>query len=97
MAELPDTGLADPSDIVGDRAALVAAVRQLPPRQRAIVVLRYLEDLSDARVAVVLGCSAATVRSQASRALAKLRDSAALADTAAPRRAGPVPGPGGGQ
>ena len=97
MAELPDTGLADPSDIVGDRAALVAAVRQLPPRQRAIVVLRYLEDLSDARVAVVLGCSAATVRSQASRALAKLRDSAALADTAAPRRAGPVRGPGGGQ
>ena len=97
MAEFPDTGMADPSDLVGDRAALVAAVRQLPPRQRAIVVLRYLEDLSDAQVAVVLGCSAGTVRSQASRALAKLRSSAALADTGAPRQAGPVPGQGGSQ
>jgi RNA polymerase sigma-70 factor (sigma-E family) len=97
MAELPDNQLADPSDVVGERAALVAAVRELPPRQRAIVVLRYLEDLTDAQVAVVLGCSAGTVRSQASRALAKLRDSAALADTAAPRQAGPVPGQGGSQ
>jgi RNA polymerase sigma-70 factor (sigma-E family) len=97
MAELPDSRLADPSDIVGERAALIAAVRQLPPRQRAIVVLRYLEDLSDAQVAVVLGCSAGTVRSQASRALAKLRSSAALADTGAPRQAGPVPGQGGSQ
>jgi DNA-directed RNA polymerase specialized sigma24 family protein len=95
MAELPDSRLADPSDIVGERAALIAAVRQLPPRQRAIVVLRYLEDLSDAQVAAVLGCSAGTVRSQASRALAKLRGSTALADTGAPRQAGPVPGQGG--
>jgi RNA polymerase sigma-70 factor (sigma-E family) len=97
MAELPDARLADPSDLIGDRAALVAAVRELPPRQRAIVVLRYLEDLSDAQVAATLGCSAGTVRSQASRALAKLRGSAALADTAPPRQAGPVPGQGGSQ
>jgi RNA polymerase sigma-70 factor (sigma-E family) len=79
-AELPDGRADDPADMVGDRAALVAAVRELPPRQRAIVVLRYWEDLSDAQVAAVLGCSAGTVRSQASRAIAKLRVSAALAD-----------------
>jgi RNA polymerase sigma-70 factor (sigma-E family) len=97
MTELPDTGLADPSDIVGERAALVAAVRQLPPRQRAIVVLRYLEDLTDAQVAVVLGCSTGTVRSQASRALAKLRGSAALAGTGTPRPAGRAPHQGGSQ
>jgi RNA polymerase sigma-70 factor (sigma-E family) len=80
LAELPDTRTADPADLVGDRAALLAALRELPPRQRAIVVLRYWEDLSDAQVAAVLGCSAGTVRSQASRAMAKLRGSAALLD-----------------
>jgi len=44
------------------------------------VVLRYWEDLSDAQVAAALGCTEGTVRSQASRALAKLRGSPALAD-----------------
>ncbi len=78
LAEFPDTGTADPADRVGDRAALLAALRELPPRQRAIVVLRYWEDLSDAQVAAVLGCSAGTVRSQASRAIAKLRGSTTL-------------------
>jgi RNA polymerase sigma-70 factor (sigma-E family) len=78
--DLPDAPVADPCDQVGERSALLGAVRQLPARQRAIVLLRYWADLSDAQVAEALGCSPGTVRSQASRALAKLRASAVLAD-----------------
>ena len=48
-------------------------VRALPPRQRAIVVLRYYEDLTEAATADVLGCSTGTVKSQCHRALASLR------------------------
>jgi len=79
-AELPDRAVTDPSDLIGQRSALLSALRELPGRQRAIVVLRYWEDLSDAQVAAALGCTEGTVRSQASRALAKLRGSPALAD-----------------
>jgi len=60
------------------RGALRAALDRLPRRQRAIVVLRYHEDMSEAQVAHALGISVGTVKSQASRALAKLRDDAAL-------------------
>lgn len=49
------------------------AVCGLPPRQRAIVVLRYYEDLDEAQIAEVLGCSRGTVKSQASSALTNLR------------------------
>jgi RNA polymerase sigma-70 factor (sigma-E family) len=79
-AGLPDLAVADPADRIGQRSALLSALRELPRRQRAIVVLRYWEDLSDAQVAAALGCAEGTVRSQASRTLAKLRGSAALAD-----------------
>lgn len=71
---------ADPAAVVGERSALLAALAELPPRQRAVLMLRYWEDMTDAQAAAVLGCSASTVRSQAARALAKLRHSPALAD-----------------
>ncbi len=50
------------------------AIQQLPTKQRAVIVLRYYEDLSEAQIAATMGCSAGTVKSQASRAMAKLRD-----------------------
>jgi RNA polymerase sigma factor (sigma-70 family) len=86
-AEIPDPA-ADPAATIGERSALLTALSALPPRQRAAVVLRYWEDLSDAQAAALLGCSASTVRSQAARALAKLRASGALADTGADDAAG---------
>jgi RNA polymerase sigma-70 factor (sigma-E family) len=58
---------------VVERAALWRVVQMLPPRQRATVVLRYYEDLSEAQTAEVLGCSVGTVKAASSRALARLR------------------------
>jgi RNA polymerase sigma-70 factor (sigma-E family) len=57
----------------GRSAALWEFVQSLPRKQRAVVVLRYYEDLSEAEVADILGISVGTVKSQASRALAGLR------------------------
>ncbi|MGW3108719.1 SigE family RNA polymerase sigma factor [Streptomyces sp. NPDC001100] len=65
------------------RTELLAALATLPPRQRAVVVLRYWECLGEQETADILGCSAGTVKSQASRALKKLRDCAVLSDYAA--------------
>ncbi|WP_445524649.1 SigE family RNA polymerase sigma factor [Streptomyces cyslabdanicus] len=56
-----------------ERSALLAALAGLPPKQRAVIVMRYWEDLPEAEVAEILGCSPGTVKSQASKALAKLR------------------------
>jgi len=62
-----------PTDSVEERDAMWAAIRDLPPRQRACIVLRYYEDLSDREIARLLGCRVGTVKSQSSRAIAKLR------------------------
>ncbi len=63
----------DASAWVADRDALARALAVLTPRERTIVVLRYLEDLSERDVATIVGVSPGTVKSTASRALQKLR------------------------
>jgi len=62
-----------------ERQALLDVLRSLGPRQRAVIVLRYWLDLSEAETAAALNCSVGTVKSQASRGLATLRKSSAVA------------------
>lgn len=56
-----------------DLQDLWVAIGHLPPRQRAVVVLRYLEDRTEAETAQLLDCSVSTVKSQSAKAIAKLR------------------------
>jgi RNA polymerase sigma-70 factor (sigma-E family) len=74
--ELPERSV---DGAAGEPTDLWAAMARLPRRQRAVVVLRYFEDLTEAQAAEVLGCSVGTVKSQTSKALAKLRIDPALA------------------
>jgi RNA polymerase sigma-70 factor (sigma-E family) len=69
-----DTVVADPAVTVDLRDTLVRLLWQLPPRQRAVIVARYWEELSEAETAQVLGCSAGTVKSQTWRAVRRLRE-----------------------
>lgn len=77
-AELPERPSAGTSDGPADGQDLWVALGRLPQRQRAVVVLRYLEDRTEAETADLLGCSVGTVKSQCSRALARLRLDSAL-------------------
>ena len=58
---------------VDGRLAFVRALREVPPRQRAVLVCRFYQDLDVAQTAEVLGCSVGTVKSQTARGLATLR------------------------
>jgi RNA polymerase sigma-70 factor (sigma-E family) len=84
-AELPEVPGADGTGPVDERDLLWRAVGQLPRQQRAIVVLRYYEDLSETEIAATLGISVGTVKSGASRALTALRRYGALSVTGGDR------------
>ena len=77
MSETPEpagAGITDgPAERLADRHALVEALGQLPPRQRAVLVLRYLEGLDVAATAEAMGCRQGTVKSQTAHGLAALR------------------------
>ena len=77
MADVPDRAAAAPDISAETRLSLQQALRALPPGKRAVLVLRYFEDLPEAQVASILGCSVGTVRSQTYKALTQLK--AALA------------------
>jgi RNA polymerase sigma-70 factor (sigma-E family) len=64
----------DVTDEVARRAGLWQALHALPLRQRATIILRYLEGMSERETAAVLGCSEGTVKSQSARALGTLRN-----------------------
>jgi RNA polymerase sigma-70 factor (sigma-E family) len=86
---LPDPGAGDVTGRHDDRSALITALLTLPYGQRAVVVLRYWMDMTETEVAATLGCSVGNVKSQASRALAKLRLSPVLL-TEGPARSEPA-------
>jgi RNA polymerase sigma-70 factor (sigma-E family) len=64
----------DDTEVIDLRDTLVRLLSQLPPRQRAVIVLRYWEQRTEAETAALLGCSEGTVKSAASRGLQRLRE-----------------------
>ncbi|KAA2254965.1 SigE family RNA polymerase sigma factor [Solihabitans fulvus] len=76
-----DDRIAESTGLPEERLVLLAALAKVPPRQRAVLVLRYWEDLAVEETARLLGCSTGTVKSQAARGLQTLRG---LLDTTAP-------------
>ena len=72
-ALLPERSTADGTDRVAQRSTLWPALRALPPRARAVIVARFWLDLSEAETARLLDCSIGTVKSTASRGMARLR------------------------
>ncbi len=70
----PDVQIQDGVQDLAERDELWKVLLQLPPRMRAVLVLRFFDDLSEAETARVLGCSLGSVKSQASRGLARMRE-----------------------
>lgn len=83
-ADVPETPVDSHEDVVADRSRMWAVVGTLAPRQRAVVVLRYYEDLSEREIAATLGCSVGTVKSQAADALRALRRALDAGDASLP-------------
>jgi len=79
-SDLPEVDLPDEVERVAQRQDLLRALATLPRGQRAAVVLRYFDDLTEAQAAEMLGCSVGTVKSQCAKALTRLRTSPFLAD-----------------
>ncbi|WP_113702341.1 SigE family RNA polymerase sigma factor [Nonomuraea lactucae] len=73
VADSPDLDLRD---------TLIRELRRLPPKMRAVLVLRYWEDQSESATAALLGCSTGTVKSQAARGLARIRERMNVAEGA---------------
>ena len=71
---------ADALGVVENRLVITKALAELPPRQRACVVLRYFDELSVEETAIALDCRPGTVKSQTLRALDKLREHPSLAE-----------------
>jgi RNA polymerase sigma-70 factor (sigma-E family) len=69
-----DPAVVDDATRIADRDQIVRALAALSPRQRAVLVLRYWQDLADEQIAEVLNCTPGTVRSLASRGLTRLRE-----------------------
>ncbi|MCW3843642.1 SigE family RNA polymerase sigma factor [Micromonospora yasonensis] len=86
-AEVPDSPVGAATDGTADRLTILALLAELPPRRRAVLVLRYFCDLSVEQTAHELGCTSGTVKSQAARAIEALRDRLVPAPTK-PREAG---------
>jgi len=84
VADVGDGAGPDPTVRIGERAEMWAMIGELPMRQRAVIVLRFYEDLDDAAIAALLGCSSSTVATHANRALARLRSVATAAEPAFP-------------
>jgi RNA polymerase sigma-70 factor (sigma-E family) len=79
--KLPETAAyGDVYALVDARQSLLAALDRLPPRQRAVVVLRYFADQTESQTAEAMGCSVGAVKSHAAKALARLRDAPGLAE-----------------
>jgi RNA polymerase sigma-70 factor (sigma-E family) len=85
VADIREWAGSDPADSVNERAEMWTLLGDLPMRQRSVIVLRYYEDLDDAAIAAILGCSTSTVSTHASRALDYLR-SVAVAPEPSPQR-----------
>ena len=74
IADVTHTPMTGPHERVGEHDDLLAALAALAPGQRAAVVLRYFDDLTEADTAAAVNCRVGTVKSQTSRGLARLRE-----------------------